>query len=357
MSKKPTLNLVSGGGKRLLGRAAVLGVIGVGLLALSFVWATLTVYVAPDEFAVRQVYLGPSKGVQEQLYGPGMHVVIPGYERLHKFPRDLQVLDMNDAEVRYNKDNRHARSREDYLVANAIQIQTSEGYQVTVDISVLYRVVNPFRVVTEVGAGKIYENTVVVRRADKILRQSLGRLDAEDFYNDKKRIAAAENARAELTTDLENWGIQVWGVMIREYKYDERYQQAIEQRKFQDQTVFKNQAEAVAASREAEKNRVLAEGQAKIHVESERGRAEVRKLNSDADLYYREQLAKGDLLVQLAEAKGKQMENDALKQAGASNVVGLEMAKALEGVEVIVVSTTGDAAMNPLDLDSMLEGW
>jgi len=37
--------------------------------------------------------------------------------------------------------------------------------------------------------------------------------------------------------------------------------------------------------------------------------------------------------------------------------VGLEMAEALDGVEVIMVPTTGDGAMNPLDLDRMIRGF
>ena len=118
-----------------------------------------------------------------------------------------------------------------------------------------------------------------------------------------------------------------------------------------------NQAEAVAATRRAEKNRVLAEGQARIDVESERGKAEVRKIAAEADAYYRKRVAEGDLLVALAEAEGTRLENQALQQAGASNIVGLEMAEALEGTEVIVVSTTGPGAVNPLDLNALLKGW
>ena len=221
----------------------------------------------------------------------------------------------------------------------------------------LYRVVDPYAVVTKVGAGRIYETKVVARRADKILRQTLGRLDAEDFYNDKTRIEMGEQTRQELAADVEEWGIQIWGVLVRDYVYDQRYQDAIEQRKIQDQTVFKNQAEAVAATRRAEKNRVLAEGQARIDVESERGLAEVRKITAEADAYFRTRVAEGDLLVALAEAEGTRLENQALQQAGASNIVGLEMAEALEGTEVIVVSTTGQGAVNPLDLNSLLKGW
>jgi regulator of protease activity HflC (stomatin/prohibitin superfamily) len=334
------------------------GLLAMGLFVLFATivgWFTTTVTIGPDEFGVRQVYLGPGKGVQHEVYGPGTHVVVPGYERMHLFPRDLQVLDINDEEVEWVKNG--GKFPEDYVVAPSIRIQTSEGYQVKVDVTVTYRVIDPYLVLTKVGAGRIYETKIVQRGADQILRQYLGRLDAEDFYNETRRIQAAENARQEMQKEMAEWGVQVWGVLVRGYTYDERYQTAIEQRKIQDQNVFKNQAEAIAASREAEKNRVIAEGQAKIAVEGERGRAEVRKIDADADLYYRQKVAEGELKVRLAEAEGTKLENAALEQAGASNIVGLEMAKALDGTQVIVIPTSGTGAMNPLDLESMLRGW
>lgn len=323
---------------------------GIALIGFAALWFSFTTYVEPDTFAVRQVYLGPSKGVQRDIYGPGLHLVIPGYERLHTYPRDMQVLNLNDG-------HNGAAVGGDGITASPIRIQTSEGYQVTVDVTVVYRVVDPYTLLTKVGTGRTYESKVVLRRSDKILRQTLGQLNAEDFYSDTIRMQQAEDARQLLQEDLADWGIQVWAVLVRDYTYDERYQEAIEQRKIQDQTVFKNKAEAVAAEREAERQRVLAEGKATVGVETERGTAEVRKIAADADLYHRTQIANGDLLVALAEAEGTRLENAALKVPGASNIVGIEMATALDGTEVIVISTTGAGAMNPLDLDSLMEGW
>ncbi|HHO51113.1 MAG TPA: SPFH domain-containing protein [Deltaproteobacteria bacterium] len=355
--RRNVVNLNLGGSDgvaRALGGVAGLAGIGLVLLLVAVVWLTMTTTVGSDELGVRQVYFGPGKGVSEELHGPGLHLVIPGYERLHVFPRDLQILDLNDDELAHS--DAGGEYPEDYRVAPAIRIQTSEGYQVTVDVAVLYRVVDPYAVVTKVGVGRIYETKIVARRADKILRQTLGRLDAEDFYDDERRIHAAESARELLQEDLASWGIQVWAVLLRDYIYDQRYQEAIEQRKIQDQKVFKNKAEAIAASREAEKDRVLAEGRANIDVEIERGRAEVRKVRADADLYYRQRVAEGDLLVALAEAEGTKLENAALQQAGASNMVGLEMAETLRGTKVIMVDSSR-GGVNPLDLDRLITGW
>lgn len=348
-----TVRLVGagGGGRR---RVLVAAIAAVAISLFGCVgFFTFSTVVQPDEFAIKQIYLGPNAGIRDEVYGPGRHLLIPGYERLHLFTRTMQVLDLNHSDTARERDG----TNDNYKVAPAIRIQTSEGYQVTVDVTVLYRIVDPHSVLTKVGPGRLYEDQVVAKRSDKILRQTLGELNAEEFYSDRGRTAKAENARSLLTEDLEQWGIQVWGVLIRDYIYDSRYQKAIEERKIQDQTVFKNQAEAVAAARAATLNQVLAEGTAAIDVEAERGRAEVRKINSSADAYYRKKVAEGDLLVALAEAEGTKLENAALRQSGAAQIVGLEMAEALEGTEVIIISTTGPGSVNPLDLDGLIGGW
>ncbi len=340
----PRVKIPSGLGSPL---RVLLGVLGV-LVVLLILSSTFTLYVKPWEFAVRQVLVGPGQGIEEAVYGPGLHVVVPGYERFHVFPRNLQVLEFNDETLQASAEASYAPS---------INIQTSEGYRVVVDVTVAYRIVDPYKVLTQVGPGTLYESSLVRPRADPVLRQKLGELDAEQFYEGSLRRQKALEARDLLSKELEPSGIQVWTVMVRHYKYDERYQEAIEQRKIQDQTVFKNRAEAVAAIEEAEKNRVLAEGNAIVDVEKERGAAEVSNIAADSDLYARKRIAEGDLLVELARAEAKRLENDALSAAGASNVVGLKMAEAIENTQVIIVPTDGASGVNPLDLDRLIQGW
>lgn len=327
---------------------AIGALVGLVLVGGTFLYASLTTLVTPDGFAVRQVYLGPNKGIQPEVLGPGLHFVMPGYERLHTFSRSLRTLEFNDNELTADADT---------LTAPSIRIQTSEGYQVTVDVAIAYRIVDPYKVITSVGPGNLYETSLILPRSDKVLRQKLGELNAEEFYLGWLRRQKAEEARELLAREVGEAGIQIWNVMVRHYTYDSRYQEAIEQRKIQDQTVFKNRAEAIAASREAEKNRVLAEGAAEIEVEKERGRSEIKKIRADADLYYRQKVAEGDLLVALAEAEGTRLENDALSAAGAGNMVGLRMAEVMQNSQVIVIPTSGNGGVNPLDLDSMISGW
>ena len=325
--------------------AVVLGMIAV-------FWFGFTDVVGPDQFAIKQIYVGTDRGVKSDVYGPGMHVVIPGYERLHRFPRDLQVMDFNSDELRYS-----GPVGADSRVAPALNIQTSDGYNVTVDISIMYRIADPYQVVTKVGFGRAYEDKVVLKRADTILRENLGRMIAEDFFNDRVRMKAAETVREKLAIDLKDWGIDVWAVLVRSYDYDRGFQEKIEAKKIQDQRKFKEQAETRKEKERGDMNEILAKLEANISVVKQEGNNKVRQIRADADRYYREKVAEGNKALELALADGAKWERQALEAAGASNVVGLEMAEAMEGVEVIVISTTGPNGANPLDLDSLLGGW
>jgi regulator of protease activity HflC (stomatin/prohibitin superfamily) len=225
---------------------------------------------------------------------------------------------------------------------------------VQVDVTVLYRVADPLKVMNTIGPGRLFEDSAVIPRAQQDLRRALGELDAEDFYRGDKRVQKAQAAQAAVQAELKDKGIDVMQVLIRRYTYDQRYQQAIEQRKIQDQTVYKNEAEAKSAAANAAKNKIVAEGAAAVQVELARGEAEVKKLEADADLYRRKKAADGDLLVRLAEAQGTELENQALRGVGSENMVGLRMADALRGTRVIVLPSDGEGGMNPLDLRTLL---
>lgn len=311
-------------------------------------WNSCTTYVRPGQWGVKQVVFGSGQGVHSEIFAPGTYFLTPGAERMHLFPADLQVLEMSDSQV----PSAHIPN---LRTVAALKIQTSEGYTVSVDVTVLYRVEDAYKVMTQIGPGRLYEDSVVIPRAEQQLRRTFGELDAEEFYKGDTREKAANDAQRLLSDELLPRGIKVTHVLVRQYRYDSRYQAAIEQRKIQDQTVFKNQAEAQAAQAEAEKNRIVAEGAAAVDVEYARGNAEVEKLRSEADLYTRTKAAEGELTVRLAKAQGTELENKALRGVGSENMVGLKMADALKGVDVIVLPSDGEGGTNPLDLNQMLK--
>ena len=325
-----------------------LWIIGSTLLVILVGYNSCTTYVKAGEAGVKQIKFGIGKGIEPYVYDVGLHYVGVG-ETMHRFPTSLQLLELSNSKGEGSEDI------ENHRVTSAINIQTSEGYNVVVDATVLYRIKDPLKVMTTIGPGRLFEDSAVIPRATQDLRRALGALDAEDFYRGTKRMDKAQEAQAALEAELKDKGIEIVQMLVRRYVYDSRYQNAIEQRKIQDQTVYKNEAEAKAATANAAKNKLVAEGAASVQVELTRGESEVKKLTAEADLYRRRRAADGSLLVKLAEAQGTELENQALRGTGSDNTVGLKMADALRGTRVIVLTTDGENGMNPLDLKSLLK--
>jgi regulator of protease activity HflC (stomatin/prohibitin superfamily) len=98
-------------------------------------------YVGPNEYGIKVVrvpVLG-ARGVHKEVYQTGFHFVLKPFdcEEMYRFPKDLQVLDLTGA--------REEASRA-ATISKAAHIQTSGGFFVDVDASILYKIVDPYLV-------------------------------------------------------------------------------------------------------------------------------------------------------------------------------------------------------------------
>jgi len=323
----------------------VLAVIVVGvILNLCFV------YVHPDEYGVKEVKIGVNRGIQDEAYGPGYSFVLPfGLERIHRLPRKVQVLELTVAPP---KDPRTRLSASRYY-DQAAKIQLSDGFSVDVDVTVLYRIDDPVKVIKTLGPGKLYLHNGILPKAEPILKQAFGELTTEQFYK-PERVEKALKARDLLDEEMASKGVRVEQVLVRYFKYSEQIQRNIEAKKLQDQMVFKNQAQARAATEEAELVRVQREGEKRVAVTLEEGKAYTVTKKAEADLYVEKKHAEADLAVELANAKRIELENDAMQVAGSDKMVAMRMAEVLAGLDTIVVPSGGEQGLNPLDLDNLL---
>jgi regulator of protease activity HflC (stomatin/prohibitin superfamily) len=314
---------------------------------LLFLWVSFLVYVRPNEFGIKVVRIGFSRGVQEQPYTTGLHLVIPfGFQQMHRLPRDIQVLELTNYQPTAS---RHA------AIEKAAHIQTSDGFFVDVDVSILYRILDPHLVFTKIGPGELYIHNGIIPKAEPALKATLGELTTEEFYNSPRRVSKTEMAREMLNHELEAKGLYVEQVLVRYFKYSEEIQRNIEEKKLKDQLVFKNQAEARASAEEAILKKIVQEGEANFSVKLEGGKAYVTKRIAEKDLYARKKRAEADLLVKLAEAKSLSLKNQALQGLGSDRMVGLNMSEVLKGLEVVILSSDGPSGLNPLDLDRTLK--
>ncbi len=330
-------------------RSVLLPVVALFVVLKLLMWSCFT-YVGPAEFGIKVVrvpVLG-ARGVHKEVYNTGLHLVLKPFdlEKMYIFPKDLQVLDLTGA--------REEAARE-ASVSKAAHIQTSDGFFVDVDVSILYNIVDPYLVFTRLGTGRLFETNGIIPKAEPVLKQTLGELTTEEFYNSPLRTEKVQLAKELLNSDLTQYGLRVDNVLVRYFRYTDEIQKNIEEKKLKDQLVFKNQAEGRAAAEGAKLKKVIQEGQAAVDVKLQEGRAYITTKEAERDLYVRTKHAEGDLLVKLADAKKTQLRNDALQGAGSDRMVGLRMAEVYKGLEVLVLPSDGTNAVNPLNLEQTMK--
>ena len=182
----------------------------IAVAVLVFAYNLLFVYVEPNEFGIKVVRLGIKRGVQQEVYSAGLHLVVPGMQQMHRLPRDVQVLELTD----------YPRTAADQARKDRVaHIQTSDGFFVDVDVSILYRIKDPYLVFTKIGPGSLFEDNGIIPKAEPALKETLGKLTTEDFYNSFMRVEKAQEAKERLNEELNSKGIYVEHVLVRYFRY------------------------------------------------------------------------------------------------------------------------------------------
>jgi len=314
----------------------------IALFVLVLCFNLFFVYVEPGEYGIKVNRIGIGRGVQTDVYHAGLTFVMPfGFQQIYKLPKGMQVLELTNFPETASTSARKDR---------AAHIQTSDGFFVDIDVSILYHIKDPYLVFTTIGPERLFEDNGLIPKAEPVLKETLGKLTTEEFYNSPMRVQKAEEAKVSLNTELNLKGIEVDQVLVRYFKYSPEIQRNIEEKKLQDQMVFTNQSAARAAREEAELKKTVQEGMVTAAVEIEKGKAYVTRKIAEKDLYVRKIIAEGDLLVKLAEAERVRLRNDALKGIGSERMVALKMAEVYKNLDLIILPSDGPNGVNPLDL-------
>jgi len=289
------------------------------LSPLIFLRACIITYVAPGEIGMRQISFGPNKGLQKAVVQAGYRRQLSGYETIRTFPRDLQVIEFTNDQQEKSSDHR---------TMAAINVPTVDGYPVGVDVTVLYRIHDPFLVISRFGFGRGYEDNVVIRFADPYVKQYLGELRAEEFYG-VRRLVKVTQLKRELAARFKENGLELADILIRQYDYPDTFQTLTEQKKIQDQSVLANRAITKQNEVQTRLNQVSAEGQNAMNVRAAEFQAQITGINADRELYERSKHAEADLLVRSAEASGTEAINHAMEGAGSDKLLRLRKGLAL----------------------------
>ena len=340
-------------------RASLL-VIG-GLLVLWMFYLTCTTYIGPGEFGIKQVLYSPfglfgPMGTQKTVYETGIHHQFPTMEKILRFPKTVQVLTMRD-----NPDSREkiteTISATDELftrLVKAAYVQTSDGFYVKMDTSIIYRIVDPVKMGNMVWAGKLYEDNGILPVAENAIKVRLGSLQPEDFFDAKTRVAKLDEARDLMNEKLKPMGLKVEHVLARYPHLHPDVAARVEENNMQKQTKLLNVSLTALAAAQAELEKVVNEGTAAKGVALQKGKAYQIQREAEMQLYERTKKAEGDRIRRMAEAGKAQMVNEAYRGAGSEIMLGMKMAANLTNLDAILVPAGGPNAFNPLDVQSLM---
>lgn len=329
----------------LKGLGFLVAIVTVALFVLAYTFGSV---VPPGQMGVRQITFGPYQGFSRDGLVPGYHWSIPVYSKIHLVPQVIQTIDLGNA-------HSSAALSQQSNMGGAIEVQTTDGSSVDLDVSILSRFYfdsteihgGPSDLIQKFGTSNVQWLNKIKTAAINELRKALGRLSTSEFYDPHKRELAIKDAHDAMNARLAEFGIRVEAILLRRYTYtEERIDTAIFQKNLQDQEERLNTAASLFAEAKAELEKVAAEWDAKIVTLRVEGENKARVIKSEADLYETEQKATGDLLVAKARAEVDRLKAGALaRSAGADIFVGKELAPLLASLKGGVVSQ-----IDPYDL-------
>ena len=150
-------------------------------------------------------------------------------------------------------------------------------------------------------------------------------------------------------------GIIVEKVLTKNYRFNEEYQKAIEDKKVADQMVEKNKSGQRAT--EEEYKRKLEEVRGEVNKIIADVDGEYLKAKIEADVYYEKQklLAEAIRAEAVAEAKGIQEMNDAMARQGGEALVKLKIAEALQGKKIMLIPVSeGGMNLKTTDINQLI---
>ncbi len=331
---------------------------GVGCLALTLIigftlfYVSCTTRVLPNEWGVEQRKFGLKTGIVDKAFGPGLYFVGPGVT-MHSFPREIHVLEASyDRAEALRKGGANLADRvNDYFerrgrllgqathrTVDALNIQTSDGYAVTADVTLLYSIEDPVRVARDFGWGSLYVDSFVINTFRNSVLTTLGKLNAESFYDETVRIKAIEETEALLRQRFAERGFKVDKLLLRNYLYADAYERSLEAKKVAVQLAEKNRKESLVNEEKAKLKQIESKGNAAITIAESEVKARIAKVRAEAELYSSQTHARADKEVNVATAEAKRLKADALTQAGGRYVVALETAKMFDNIDGAVMT-------------------
>lgn len=302
------------------------------------------------------------RGVVQEDFSPGWHRALWPIDSWQYFDSTVQTLEMTRDPRRGDR-----KGRDD------VQVQSADGYAVSVDVTLKYRIKPGMahKLYVDTGSGNRYK-AIVRNEAEKTCIAQFGGMRTEDFYNPHVRREVAKSALSSLQGSLADNYVEVLDLLIRDVQFDPEYERKIQTKKLADQEVEVNKSLQRSREMQGKTDVIGAETKRLIKIIQEEKQAELVRMQAetnvvvadikaqsekyatekkaDADVYAAKKDAEGRLLVKQSEAEGERLRNLAMQGVGGGIIVALEAAKNLNLKDVTISTVENDL----LDIDEMV---
>ena len=289
-------------------------------------------------------------GVEARIYPPGStYFFIPFINDWHTFDTKLQNIEMT-----FNARSGDIQARDDLL------FKTIDGNDISLDVIVSYRIIPekaPY-ILQYVAKNDLDLRQNIVRVISRSRpRDIFGELRTEEFYNAENRFAKAQKVKSVLNNMLEDYGVIIEKVLTKDYRFNESYQKAIEDKKIADQKTEQNKSASKA--KKEEYNRKLEEAKGEVNKMIAKIDGDYKQAKIEADAYFEKQklLAKAIQTEGISEAKGIRKMNLALAGSGGDTMVKLKIAESLQGKNILLVPGNQGLDLKTTNINKLLSSY
>jgi len=321
--------------------------VGVVFLIVLILW-TCFYKVPANAIGVRTLMSGG--GIEKHDYTPGYVTCIPGLHR-------VKLWDPTWSNVYHPMD-----------------VRGGDGYKTSVDVSVIFRIHQGK--CWEV-AGKFPSYADIENRVRSSLSQYanavLTQMKTEDFYNSEVRDKKTEEVQKLMDKQLEEYGLEVKSVMLRNIVYDKVFEEQLLKKQLSGQTLGLEECKTQQVAGEMATEKIEAEAAAEVVSIKETLKQDMANLTAETDQKVnkilqdaqfeantvtakatadkRKKVAKADFLRAEATAYGTAAMAKVYAKPGASFYFAQ---KALTGLKLGNIEVNS-STFNPLDADHLLK--
>jgi regulator of protease activity HflC (stomatin/prohibitin superfamily) len=295
----------------------------------------------------RKIGIFGKAGVQQETYPPGATYTFPAIVTdWHVYNVALQNLEMVQS-----------RQKGDRAQRDDIEFKTHDGNDITVDVTVAWRIdtaKTPYILEHVGGSTEEVKENLVRPACRSLVRDVLNSMTSEEFYVSDKRFQKAEDAREKIAKVLGPEGVIVERVILGEHHFHPEYEKVIHDKKLAEQTAERMVSEGHAAQQESLRNLETAKGQVSQKIATAKGALDQVKLGADADYFRGQREAEAILAEKRAHAQGVAKTNQAMSGAGGRTLVKLRVAEALAGKQIVFLPGGKSGGLQTLNLNDLL---